>query len=113
SRTCFFFFQAEDGIRDDLVTGVQTCALPIYDGGKGNFWREPEDQVHVIKGHKIAAKYLAGGLLSENFDVAYAYKPLHKQLGHARSEEHTSELQSPDHLVCGLLLEKKNRPHRQ
>src|SRR5258708_31448527 len=28
----FFFFQAEDGIRDDLVTGVQTCALPIYRG---------------------------------------------------------------------------------
>src|SRR5258708_7696833 len=27
---CFFFFKAEDGIRDDLVTGVQTCALPIY-----------------------------------------------------------------------------------
>src|SRR5438552_7685611 len=26
----------------------------------------------------------------------------------ARSEEHTSELQSPDHLVCRLLLEKKN-----
>src|SRR5690606_39309241 len=27
---CFFFFQAEDGIRDFHVTGVQTCALPIY-----------------------------------------------------------------------------------
>src|SRR5690625_3886353 len=27
---CFFFFQAEDGIRDGHVTGVQTCALPIY-----------------------------------------------------------------------------------
>src|SRR2546429_1899084 len=27
----FFFFQAEDGIRDVAVTGVQTCALPIYD----------------------------------------------------------------------------------
>src|SRR5258708_23663632 len=27
---------------------------------------------------------------------------------HGRSEEHTSELQSPDHLVCRLLLEKKN-----
>src|SRR2546425_4519160 len=26
----FFFFQAEDGIRDKLVTGVQTCALPIF-----------------------------------------------------------------------------------
>src|SRR5258708_20009039 len=28
-----------------------------------------------------------------------------------RSEEHTSELQSPDHLVCRLLLEKKNQTH--
>src|SRR2546422_5276331 len=27
----FFFFQAEDGIRDVAVTGVQTCALPILD----------------------------------------------------------------------------------
>src|SRR5687767_15200247 len=29
-RSYFFFFQAEDGIRDKLVTGVQTCALPIF-----------------------------------------------------------------------------------
>ena len=29
--------------------------------------------------------------------------------GNVRSEEHTSELQSPDHLVCRLLLEKKNK----
>src|SRR6185503_18494337 len=28
--SCFFFFQAEDGIRDVAVTGVQTCALPIF-----------------------------------------------------------------------------------
>src|SRR6266576_6357353 len=28
---CFFFFQAEDGIRDLYVTGVQTCALPIFE----------------------------------------------------------------------------------
>src|SRR3989454_11082423 len=27
----FFFFQAEDGIRDYKVTGIQTCALPIFD----------------------------------------------------------------------------------
>src|SRR5438067_5768404 len=27
---CCFFFQAEDGIRDRNVTGVQTCALPIF-----------------------------------------------------------------------------------
>src|SRR4051795_13658992 len=33
-QTCalpiYLFFQAEDGIRDESVTGVQTCALPIY-----------------------------------------------------------------------------------
>src|SRR5437660_8205464 len=31
-RKFFFFFQAEDGIRDGHVTGVQTCALPISRG---------------------------------------------------------------------------------
>src|SRR6201997_5870899 len=38
----FFFFQAEDGIRDGTVTGVQTCALPIskWSGGNGRgVWR--------------------------------------------------------------------------
>src|SRR5215510_15564440 len=33
----FFFFQAEDGIRDGHVTGVQTCALPIFRGLLKNF----------------------------------------------------------------------------
>src|SRR6266536_5169183 len=33
----FFFFQAEDGIRDPLVTGVQTCALPISQARIGVF----------------------------------------------------------------------------
>src|SRR5207244_5234302 len=32
-----FFFHAEDGIRDDLVTGVQTCALPIWSRGGHTF----------------------------------------------------------------------------
>src|SRR2546429_1251831 len=32
----FFFFQAEDGIRDVAVTGVQTCALPIYPADSGD-----------------------------------------------------------------------------
>src|SRR2546429_6293994 len=33
----FFFFQAEDGIRDVAVTGVQTCALPIWKLGALDF----------------------------------------------------------------------------
>src|SRR5690606_41094240 len=41
------FFQAEDGIRDFHVTGVQTCALPIYNGllRKGEF----ESVLHSYK----------------------------------------------------------------
>src|SRR2546425_12314449 len=34
----FFFFQAEDGIRDKLVTGVQTCALPICISRSSRLW---------------------------------------------------------------------------
>src|SRR5699024_11718668 len=37
----FFFFQAEDGIRDRNVTGVQTCALPIYHHSDGGFSHRP------------------------------------------------------------------------
>src|SRR5258708_32641594 len=35
-----------------------------------------------------------------------------RRTGMVRSEEHTSELQSPDHLVCRLLLEKKKKQER-
>src|SRR5439155_26088075 len=40
----FFFFQAEDGIRDGHVTGVQTCALPIFIVGPG------DEVLHVLGG---------------------------------------------------------------
>src|SRR5690349_22851755 len=37
----FFFFQAEDGIRDLYVTGVQTCALPIWAGDRAaGHWQD-------------------------------------------------------------------------
>src|SRR5256884_1364633 len=46
----FFFFQAEDGIRDVAVTGVQTCALPIY---LGTSFFVPLVTVNgVLTGHK-------------------------------------------------------------
>src|SRR5262252_6366644 len=47
----FFFFQAEDGIRDHCVTGVQTCALPIYDGQRGLRWdRRGQLDVRITAG---------------------------------------------------------------
>src|SRR5207244_6610603 len=42
-----FFFQAEDGIRDDLVTGVQTCALPIS-GRRVVCWRAALGAASVV-----------------------------------------------------------------
>src|SRR5438876_1702944 len=43
----FFFFQAEDGIRDGRVTGVQTCALPIWSGL--SVPKRRSDSAHVIR----------------------------------------------------------------
>src|SRR3989454_5480113 len=48
--------------------------------------------------------------IEEANDVAY--RSQHAGKMHARSEEHTSELQSPCNLVCRLLLEKKNKIQR-
>src|SRR5690606_39858603 len=49
----FFFFQAEDGIRDFHVTGVQTCALPIFGGALGviraGWLGELVEQVYVTE----------------------------------------------------------------
>src|SRR5215510_15682262 len=42
----FFFFQAEDGIRDGHVTGVQTCALPIF-GEQTLFDHEPAQHAYL------------------------------------------------------------------
>src|SRR5574338_927929 len=50
---CFFFFQAEDGIRYSMVTGVQTCALPIWR------WRV----LHDLRAH--GAVLLANARVSE------------------------------------------------
>src|SRR2546430_7596114 len=52
----FFFFQAEDGIRDLTVTGVQTCALPIFVLVRGHARDEPACRLgpgaleHVARG---------------------------------------------------------------
>src|SRR3989442_15961043 len=53
----FFFFQAEDGIRDADVTGVQTCALPIYGERAGHADREAggDDGDRAVEGREKAA----------------------------------------------------------
>jgi hypothetical protein len=48
-----------------------------------NIWNEPKDTLLELRGHRQGAKALAQELLTAGFDIAYAYKPLHHELGHA------------------------------
>src|ERR1019366_6235268 len=55
----FFFFQAEDGIRDWSVTGVQTCALPIYSTARGVDQRSPARPLAPRPQRQSSRKHLA------------------------------------------------------
>src|SRR5437764_10510362 len=54
----FFFFQAEDGIRDTSVTGVQTCALPIFGAphAGGDRHGQPDRGRKAEQGHVLAER---------------------------------------------------------
>src|SRR5258708_13039919 len=54
---------------------------------------------------------VAKGIVTGKFMTYYEGPHVFAENEVERSEEHTSELQSPDHLVCRLLLEKKKRRH--
>src|SRR3712207_8498450 len=56
----FFFFQAEDGIRDIGVTGVQTCALPIYLRERG---LDPDGELTVVGIGDMSGDVFGNGLL--------------------------------------------------
>src|SRR5258707_10843760 len=55
----FFFFQAEDGIRDIGVTGVQTCALPICGGLRPDLY--PGRRLPATEDLRDAARTRLGG----------------------------------------------------
>src|SRR5256885_16651960 len=90
SSTSFFFF-----FNDTATTEIYTLslhdALPIWTPlsacVRAPVWLRPIIRCPLIRRRQIASLYVAP----------------------ARSEEHTSELQSPCNLVCRLLLEKKKR----
>src|SRR5258708_23681717 len=84
---CCLLFFFNDTATTEIYTLSLHDALPIY-----KFWRKTAYDARV-------------GLLIPSINKRVA-----TELGVPRSEEHTSELQSPDHLVCRLLLEKKKKP---
>lgn len=55
-----------------------------WGGGRPNVWQEGRDTCITVRGHPEAARYLTGELLANDFDIAYAYQPLHHPgLSHA------------------------------
>src|SRR5687767_12043254 len=103
SCVCFsvFFFQAEDGIRDKLVTGVQTCALPISGYAIDR----------MCAGAMTAVTTVASGIAIGAYDVAIAGGVEH--MGHHPMGEGvdpnprilTEKLVDPSALVMGSTAE--------
>src|SRR5260221_5056813 len=93
--TTLFRSQAEDGIRDHCVTGVQTCALPI----------RSEEHTSELQSHSdLVCRLLLGS--EEHTSELQSHSDLVCRLL-LGTKKHTSELQSHSDLVCRLLLEKK------
>src|SRR5258706_8196648 len=94
----FFFFQAEDGIRDWSVTGVQTCAF--FFSSRRRHTRLVSDWSSDVCSSDPSSRRNTAELQSLTNLVCRLL------LG---SEEHTSELQSLTNLVSRLLLEKNTK----
>src|SRR2546422_1054143 len=75
-----FFFQAEDGIRDVAVTGVQTCALPI----SFEIQRGKEGDEFKLREARDATALLLGRVTYEGFAAAW---PSRKEIGRASCRE--------------------------
>src|SRR5690606_40623770 len=105
--------QAEDGIRDFHVTGVQTCALPIFQANMDPKHRDRIAFVRVCSGHFEAGMQVNLVRTGKPIRLSAPTQFLARERtiveeawpGDVRSEEHTSELQSRENLVCRLLLE--------
>src|SRR3989339_1073610 len=95
-----FFCQAEDGIRDWSVTGVQTCALPISSRRR-----------HTRLVSDWSSDVCSSDRSEEHTSELQSLTNLVCRI--IRSEEHTSELQSLTNLVCRLLLEKKKKKKKK
>src|SRR5256885_14644416 len=89
----FFFFFFNDTATTEIYTLSLHDALPIY-GIRGLVGRSPITPDFALR-------------------LAHAVGRVLRRKEARRSEEHTSELQSPCNLVCRLLLEKKKKINRQ
>src|SRR5256885_16340531 len=95
-RVIFFFFFFNDTATTEIYTLSLHDALPIY-----SHEPTPEDNELVTLCSSLITE------LNERYSAKKSGTFFHLHRVSLRSEEHTSELQSPCNLVCRLLLEKK------
>src|SRR2546426_11065812 len=88
---CSFFFFFNDTATTEIYTLSLHDALPIWEYLEARRTSEEKSLLSKLSKHL------------ESYDVMVTWN------GRSRSEEHTSELQSPCNLVCRLLLEKKKK----
>src|SRR5690606_30412866 len=107
--SCFFFFQAEDGIRDFHVTGVQTCALPIWRFQKVDIV-EPSvpETVEILRG--LRSRF------EEHHGVTYADEAL--SAAAELAARHINDRQLPDKAIdvideAGARLRLKPEKERE
>src|SRR5260370_42140058 len=77
----FFFFQAEDGIRDSSVTGVQTCALPIFEPAMRDSAAYREFWASLNRGEYQAAEYKRIGKGGKEVWILAGYNPILDEKG--------------------------------
>src|SRR3712207_7879428 len=110
-RTLLFFFN--DTATTEIYTLSLHDALPIYAGARHPQVRDAEDLAALV-----AELLLLVGLVRPVVDQRAGHRQHVERdrphvLRRLRSEEHTSELQSRQYLVCRLLLEKKKQGSHQ
>ena len=78
-----------ENFREDVIPAFCILAYDDIDvqpwskHDRPNAWNEAKDTTFRIRGHRKGAKYLANKLIEHDFDLAYAYRPLHVPLSHA------------------------------
>src|SRR5256886_5511631 len=103
---CFFFFQAEDGIRDLTVTGVQTCALPI---SGGVVLEDEEAQIEARRARRERERRLEGRPLPRR--VEGLSEPRVPRLEQGREDRKSTRLNSSHSQISYAVfcLKKKKK----
>src|SRR5690625_7649934 len=103
-----FFFQAEDGIRDGHVTGVQTCALPISRWARLRSQTGIQSPTEYLKTrYNLPTQQLMAwsGVLLKLFDVGAKWAAI-AQIGRATCRERVENAG-----VSGAVVKKRNHEH--